>query len=829
MPALNSTRPSAALCRQPLKNLFLACAIILLALAVQVFATSVHAEDAIRIEATNGASNAEIQSQLAGVRQKLEGILGKLDGPRRDDLYLAGLRAEADNLIVALKKTTGALDTRSSKIENQLADLGDPPAEGRPGEATAVTQERSRLSAERAELALMSDDAASLAANATQVISSITTLRRELFTNRLLARTQLSTSVFFEAATVFSREMTRLGTSLANWATFVWQYRSAQLVGALVLSLAAALLFLNGGRRLFGRLVSRDEAFEKPSYIKRLSVAFWLTVTRTMSLAAFLGSSFLFLNSFDVLRINIAPIIAAFFGLVWFVYFVWRLTNAVLTPNQPQWRLVRVTDHGAYLLGSAIIAMAVINGLDYFLGTISQTLYWPLVLTVAYSVIGSLLIGLILIGLSFSHPVLSLDDQSHSGRAWPRWLALLLRGMGMALVLAVLAGYVGLARFVATQFVLTGAVLVTVYIGILSGKAVGLEGAFAQTEFGRKIARRYQLGEVGLDQIGLALSIAIYAFGLIIGLPLVLVTWGFQIPDIEGLAYRFFTNITLGNISISIIGIVGGLALFALGYFLTRWVQRWIDRHVLARSHVDQGVRNSVKTGIGYLGMGLAAIIGVSAAGIDLSSFALVASALSVGIGFGLQNIVSNFVSGLILLVERPFKVGDHVVTGTTEGIVKRISVRATEIETFRTQTIIVPNSELINAAVGNWTHRNRIQRSEIPVSVAYGNDPDHVIAVLLEIVAAIPEVLRNPEPHVEFMAFASSSLDFELRFHLADYSDGLRVRNALRAEILRKFKSEGIAIPYARHDIMILPGDRKGSGPPAPSAIGDKLDGDGA
>src|SRR5690606_33230100 len=278
----------------------------------------------------------------------------------------------------------------------------------------------------------------------------------------------------------------------------------------------------------------------------------------------------------------------------------------------------------------------------------------------------------------------------------------------------------------------------------------------------------------------------------------------FHNRDIEGLAYRVFTYVTLGNISISIIGIVGGLALFALGYFLTRWVQRWIDRHVLARSHVDQGVRNSVKTGIGYLGVGLALLIGVSAAGIDLSSFALVASALSVGIGFGLQNIVSNFVSGLILLVERPFKVGDHVVSGTTEGIVKRISVRATEIETFRKQSIIVPNSDLINSPVGNWTHRNKIGRSEVPVSVSYRADPQKVMDILLELVDQIPAVLRNPEPHVEFLSFGPSSLNFELRFHLADMGDGLKIRNDLRIAILNRFREENIDIPFPQQEIVL-------------------------
>ncbi|MFL5020203.1 MAG: mechanosensitive ion channel family protein, partial [Rhizobium sp.] len=176
----------------------------------------------------------------------------------------------------------------------------------------------------------------------------------------------------------------------------------------------------------------------------------------------------------------------------------------------------------------------------------------------------------------------------------------------------------------------------------------------------------------------------------------------------------------------------------------------------------------------------------------------------SVGIGFGLQNIVSNFVSGLILLVERPFKVGDHVVSGTAEGIVKRISVRATEIETFRKQSIIVPNSELINGLVGNWTHRNKIGRSEIPVSVSYDADPQKVMDILLELTAKIPLVMRNPEPHVEFLRFGPYSLDFELRFFLADMGDGMTVRNNLRIEVLQRFRAEGIEIPLPRSDLTI-------------------------
>jgi small-conductance mechanosensitive channel len=327
----------------------------------------------------------------------------------------------------------------------------------------------------------------------------------------------------------------------------------------------------------------------------------------------------------------------------------------------------------------------------------------------------------------------------------------------------------------------------------------------------RFLEKRFKIGEVALDQAGLVAGLAIYAFALMTGIPLILLSWGFHIQDLELFAYRLFTEIKLGNISISLVGIFAGVLFFLGGYLITRWFQRWLDGNVMARGQIDMGVRNSVKTGIGYLGVAVAAIIGISAAGIDLSSLALVASALSVGIGFGLQNIVSNFVSGLILLVERPFKVGDWIVSGTSEGIVKRISVRATEIETFRKQSIIVPNSELINGSVGNWTHRNRLARSEIPVSVSFDADPQRVMDLLLELVRDIPKVLRNPEPHVEFLRIGPSSLDFEMRFYLSDLSDGMEIRNNLRIDILKRFREEGIAIPYPHQELHIVRDSKRG------------------
>jgi small-conductance mechanosensitive channel len=254
--------------------------------------------------------------------------------------------------------------------------------------------------------------------------------------------------------------------------------------------------------------------------------------------------------------------------------------------------------------------------------------------------------------------------------------------------------------------------------------------------------------------------------------------------------------VTIGSVTISAIGILSGMVVFVIGYFLTRWFQGWLDGSVMARGKVDAGVRNSIRLAVGYAGVALAGLVGISAAGIDLSNLALVAGALSLGIGFGLQNVVSNFVSGLILLAERPFKVGDWIVAGDVSGTVKKISVRATEIETFQRQSVILPNSNLINNAVGNWTHRNKLGRIEIKVGVAYGMDARLAHETLLEIAREHPLVLKNPEPFVLFVNFGPAAMEFEIRVFLADITNGSGVQNDIRFAVLDRFAQEHIDIP---------------------------------
>jgi len=731
----------------------------------------------------------EQRGLIDGYSRQTDELEKRIAASSDEDAKLVEIRLQLEELARELLAGAVAFRPRLSEINTRLEQLGPAPPEGQQ-ELDIVSAERQQLTTEKAEINAVLGRAESLSIRVNGLVEKIGLMRSELFRNVLTKRYALTDAFGGELLDDVHHEYTNFYRAVSSWLKFVVQFKFQSVLAAAFFALVAAAVLLFGGRRLFGRVIEADPTVDEPSYLSRLSVAFWSTLLPTLAVGAFLVATLFFFNYFSVLRGDIGTFLTSLFAVIGIVFCVNRLANAVLAPKLPNWRLISIGSSTAHRLVVLATAMAFVIGANYFLTVVNNTMGSPLSLTIARSFLAAVIVGLLLIFIGL------LRDEEGAWRPWRSWLRYTAIGLGCFIILVALLGYIGLATFVSIQVVVTGTVLLTAYIGFLSARAIGAEGGFAETSVGRWLAAKSSTDEATLDQLGLVVSLAINLMIVLIFLPLILLMWGFQPGDIQAWAYGLSAGFSIGSFRFSPAGIFTGILVFAIGYFLTRWFQGWLDNSVMARGRVDTGVRNSIRTVVGYAGLALAGLVAISSAGIDLSSFALVAGGLSLGIGFGLQNVVSNFVSGLILLAERPFKAGDWIVAGDVSGTVKKISVRATEIETFQRQSVILPNSQLINSAVGNWTHRNKLGRVDIKVGVAYGMDVKRAHAVLLEIAKSHPLILKNPEPFVLFSNFGPAALEFEIRVFLGDVLNGNVVQNDIRFAVLDAFNAEGIEMP---------------------------------
>jgi small-conductance mechanosensitive channel len=357
-------------------------------------------------------------------------------------------------------------------------------------------------------------------------------------------------------------------------------------------------------------------------------------------------------------------------------------------------------------------------------------------------------------------------------------LARLVRIVAIVGPLLALVGYVPAAVYLVFPSILT--------LGLLGGGVVvyDLLNKTAITFLAKPSATD---GDDGLIPVFMGTLVTL------VSLPLLALIWGARTSDLAETWTKLNEGVTFGGMRVSFGVILTLIAVFAIGAALTRLIQTILRASVLPRTKLDTGGRTAVVAGVGYLGFVIAALAAVGAAGLDLSNVAIVAGALSVGIGFGLQNLVSNFVSGIILLIERPVKEGDWIEVGGYSGYVRGINVRSTEIQTFDRASVILPNSDLVAGTVLNRTHSGTSGRVQIPIGVSYDADPRRVEEILLAIAESHPLVLEDPAPVVLFIGFSLNTMDFEIRSWLRDVNFSLSARSDMNFEIVSRFRAEGI------------------------------------
>lgn len=258
--------------------------------------------------------------------------------------------------------------------------------------------------------------------------------------------------------------------------------------------------------------------------------------------------------------------------------------------------------------------------------------------------------------------------------------------------------------------------------------------------------------------------------------------------------------------------LIAAVIVFGAIVYGTRLLQTVLRKGVLTPGRIDQGIAYSIDRAVGYAGLGFACLYAASFAGLDLTGLTVVAGALSVGVGFGLQTVISNFVCGLILLIERPIKVGDWVVVKENEGIVRRISVRSTEIATFNNASVLIPNSEFITGTVVNWTHGDPSGRVDVKLRVPQSSDPRAVLDALQTAAARTPGIVLKPAPDVSFDNFGPEALEFSVGVRVANVNTGGTVRTALRIAVVEEFRRAGIELALPQRQILVRPASEAAS-----------------
>jgi potassium-dependent mechanosensitive channel len=741
----------------------------------------------------------DLQATTAGWQRELDQIQSELGRPRLRYSELNELRDRLQRVRSQIEDTWGLLQPRLKTEKAQTTLLGPAPATGQLPEPEQAALARAELNY---HFGLLSGGKAAVDSTNLRIdnlLNAIQDIRRKNFTSILFQPIPgvYAYETWAKLPEYVPSAPGKIRALITNWWRDVRDPGDIRyvVIEALLLSLLLGFASWRGIRRL-----RRWEETSEPPFWRRASSAAGVVFFRALPIVA--PATFLYgmiANTQDLPE----PVDWLFYSIaqsIVIVFTVGALASTLFAPRAPRWRLVSISDAGAARLCGLVILLAFIYSLTAVLYLTTRLIQAPFALTIAIALPTSLLIAGLVVAL-LRTPFGAKDT------APPRLfkpIRMVVWVIVSAIVVCAITGYLPLARFLSQQLIVTGSILTLVYLLLLwvDGFTQGLSDD--NTIVGSWLKRTAELERIRWKQLALPISLFLKFAVLILSVPLIMLQWGYAWPDIQEWYRQLFFGLHIGNTEVTFGALLASILVFAVGYAAARLFQGWLDARVLLPAGISGGVRNSIRTGIGYIGIVVAAFAAFSYAGFNLSSIAIIAGALSVGIGFGLQNLVNNFISGLILLVERPISVGDLVVVGGEEGRVRKISVRSTELETFDGANVLIPNSYFIAEKVKNWTFRNQIRRVAIPIGVAYGSDARQVQGVLLEVARDNPDVLKTPEPVVTLDEFSPASINFTLYTFVGDINKTGSIRTQLSIAILDAFAETGIEIPYGQTDVTV-------------------------
>ncbi len=757
---------------------------------------------------TAGAQQNPFNTRLDSARQAIEQVEAGLLRKDLSDTDLANFRTQLDTPQLQILGVVDELLPKVAAAKSRLDQLGPKPTDKDPPETSGVAQDRLDQEKLFNQIDEMVRKGRLLNVQADQLKAQIGVRRHSLFTRALFQRNSslLSPAAWWHLFLEIPQDWKQLNTVLGDWYSVSVAKLSATSFGLLL-----ALVVLGGAlyrplMRVAGNVVERDIANERPSRLKKVLAALWLAIiTAAVPIGMFAGMALAF-DAFDMLIPKVQPLTRAAFDAVVRVSLTYALSRALLAPRRPSWRLVDLSDITANRVARLAMTVAIIVSTSKIIEAINDVIAASLLTSVFTRGISSLVV---VIAMSLSLHRILPNAETRSQALAPdqdtyAWLRLFAWSVVIAVTLALVVGYVAFAAFLIDQMVWVTFVATSLYLlTMLTEDGVTAVSHSANT-FSRSMIAGIGMRPESLHQVAILLAGLLRVMLIVIALMLVLAPWGIESDDMLGSIRTAFFGFKVGDVNISLSTIIVSVLLFIAGFGATRGLQNWLDAKFLPATNLDTGLRNSIRTSLGYIGITLAISLALSHIGLSFERFALVAGGLSLGIGLGLQSIVNNFVSGLILLWERAVRVGDWVVVGSEEGFVRRINVRSTEIETFDRATVILPNTNLVGGVVKNWVHSDRVGRILIEVRAPYECDPEYFRTILIKCAKETDLVLGIPAPSVIFKNFGESALHFELICFVDEVETAGLVKSDLHYLIFSRLKEAGISIPTVQREVTL-------------------------
>jgi potassium efflux system protein len=732
----------------------------------------------------------------------LESLKSSLDeieaGVDREDVtaeMLAGFRQTLNATTDSLRGKIEELEPRANELRQRLEQLGPPPAKDAPPENADVASEREDLTKQFSEVDGDLKQARVLSLRAEQLSDRVSQRRHALYAQELFARSPsvLNPSFWMDTLRAFPIELRAEHAVVHTWLSE--RGDSLRWTAGLLLLAAIIALAIGLSRWWFPRLIARPTDTRSAKAWVALWVFIWYAVRTPLAAAAAL----LAFDALDLLTSRVEEIAEGLVAGIAAASFSYGVARGLFAPREPQRRLLQEDDRTALCFHNHLVWSARALGVLVVSQVVHKTLFAPLIITVATNALFAAITAGFLTHLVIRLRQIRKDrGEALVAAAWAHPVGLL---VAVFIALALIAGYAGLAAFVALRVIVAAATIGALYLLLVITQTL-FSTIGEQTAKGQTLAADLGISAGTLGFGAAVLSAAIRVILILASFLLIIGPWEVSTADLFDTVRNIPFGFKIGEIHVSFDAVFTAVLVLFLLLIVTRIVQRWLETELLPRTKLEPSLQLSIVTIFGYVGAITAIGLALSGLGFDLQKVALIAGALSVGIGFGLQSVVSNFVCGLILLTERPIRVGDSIVVKGEEGWVRRVRVRATEIETFDRASVIIPNSEFITGVVKNWTRANTLGRIVIKVGVAYDSDPVQVREILLDIAGTHPQIVQSPPPGVFLLGFGESALEFELRCVVGDVEKALSVRSDLNYAIIKRFREAGIEIPHQQREL---------------------------